>query len=720
MNISPNKIKPNITYNDFIPPKYERFYQSNIIIKYLTFFILGLDGLIFFGTIQQSFYKFDNGFQIVNFIFIIIIFVLDLAWVHYKLQHLVFGIYKIFMDLSIFQTNSKYYSGLEIPDSFIINQTFPNITIQMPVYKEDLENTIIPTIKSAIIQATRYELETGSICNIIVCDDGLNLISKEDKQKRILFYKENNIGYTARPHPSKYKRIGRFKKAGNLNFSINYSNIAIKITDKEEKNINKILNIDEIIENDSLIDLFYELIDLGAIFEGDICYGSYIFLIDSDTRFPELQNNGCLKILIKDIMLDGEDSVLYMQCFTAPYLSVKTLSEKCVFHFTCHIYNGIMVGTSMNNMAPLVGHNALLNLKLIDKIALVDPINNYKYYWSEDRISEDFDCMMRGCENGYIGRYISSAGMFLEGISFNYMTEYFKVSKFACGAAELTFNPVNKWFKKKGGFFSPDIIGFIMCKEIEWYNKISILAYILNFIAIAQSHFSMFYNLIFFEELFNVLPFFLLPVNLMWEGIIVWGGINTIVNLIFSRRMMFNTSKVLVQQIRELFFTSSLYGSLSVRFSMMYLCHLFNWNINFGATQKDNEKVFLMDWIKSTKYECIVYTFYLICICVRLFLFPIISYFHTFYFGCLPLFMSIFWYWFGPIFFDITSFSKDKTNTVTYDTESKMFQDKYGTQIPNSKLFVNSTNNSKTKNNENIVNDKKNKIYVNFGKIEEV
>jgi len=54
-----------------------------------------------------------------------------------------------------------------------------------------------------------------------------------------------------------------------------------------------------------------------------------------------------------------------------------------------------------------------------------------------------------------------------------------------------------------------------------------------------------------------------------------------------------------------------------------------------------------------------------------------------------------------------------------------MFEDKYGTQIPNSKLFISpiSTNNSKIKCNENIVNennvnDKKNKIYVNFGKIE--
>lgn len=73
-------------------------------------------------------------------------------------------------------------------------------------------------------------------------------------------------------------------------------------------------------------------------------------------------------------------------------------------------------------------------------------------------------------------------------------------------------------------------------------------------------------------------------------------------------------------------------------------------------------------------------------------------------------------------FFDIIPCSKDKTNTVTYDNEVKMFEDKYGTQIPNSKLFISSrsTNNSKTKGNDNVVNDKKNKIYVNFGKIEEI
>lgn len=670
---------------DYIPPKYERETKSDLIVKYLTFLVIGIDILIFFGTIKKTIYNFNNLFYIFYFGCFIIFFLLDIAWLHYKLQHIIFGSYKLFMDMSVFKTNSKYYSGLEIPDSFLNNRYFPDITIQLPVYKEDLENTIKPTILSAIEQANRYMLETSSMCNIIVCDDGLNLISEHEKNERIQFYTSHNVGYTARPHSSKLKRRGRFKKAGNLNFSMNYANIAyVKINNYNENNI-------DISENteDPLMAEFDTMIALGAVFGGNLLYGSYIFLIDSDTRLPEFlpMENGCLKKMVKDIMFDGENTVLYIQCFTGPYLSTKSLSEKCVFNFTCHIYNGILVSTSLNIMAPLVGHNALLNVKLLHDIAHVNPETKFKYFWDEDRISEDFDCMMRGCEKGYIGRYLTSSGIFLEGVSFNYMTEYFKVSKFACGAAELTFNPVSLWFTKGGGFFSPDIIGFIFCKEIEWYNKISILAYILNFIAIAQAHIAMFYNLLFFQQLAGVLPFALLPVNLMWEGMIVWGAINTIINVSFSKRVHFDTKIVLVQQMRELFFTSALYGSLSVRFSIMYITHLFNLTISFGSTQKNDETVTIMDWIKSTKYECGFYTFYFICIIIRLFIFPVVSLWYTFYFGCLPLLMNIFWYWFGPIVYDILPTKKDKTGTKCYDKDTKMFEDKYHTQIPNSIIF---------------------------------
>ena len=151
--------------------------------------------------------------------------------------------------------------------------------------------------------------------------------------------------------------------------------------------------------------------------------------------------------------------------------------------------------------------------------------------------------------------------------------------------------------------------------------------------------------------------------------------------------MHFGTKIVLVQQMRELFFTSALYGSLSVRFSIMYITHLFNLTISFGSTQKNDETVTIMDWIKSTKYECGFYTFYFICIIIRLFIFPVVSVWYTFYFGCLPLLMNIFWYWFGPIVYDILPTKKDKTGTKCYDKDTKMFEDKYHTQIPNSIIF---------------------------------
>ena len=270
---------------DLIPSKYERHMSNNnMILKYISFVIMAIVFTIFFGTMQLIHQQFDSILAIVNFVFIVVFFILNVFWLYYKLQHIIIGTYKIFMDLNIIYTNSKYYSGLEIPNICVNHLTFPDITIQLPVYKESLENTIKPTIMSAIIQAERYTLETGHTCNIIVCDDGLHLISNEEKEKRLEFYRNKNIGITARPHPSKYKRNGRFKKAGNLNFSMNYCNC---ITDSAVA----VSSPSTVSSPSPLNEFFKEMIELGSIFEGEstgtLCYGSYIFLIDSDTRFPD-------------------------------------------------------------------------------------------------------------------------------------------------------------------------------------------------------------------------------------------------------------------------------------------------------------------------------------------------------------------------------------------------------------------------------------------------
>ena len=64
----------------------------------------------------------------------------------------------------------------------------------------------------------------GGTSSIFVHDDGMQLISEEDRLTRIAFYSDNNIGWVARPpHSSEadgYKRAGRFKKASNMNYGL--------------------------------------------------------------------------------------------------------------------------------------------------------------------------------------------------------------------------------------------------------------------------------------------------------------------------------------------------------------------------------------------------------------------------------------------------------------------------------------------------------------------
>ena len=57
----------------------------------------------------------------------------------------------------------------------------------------------------------------GGTSAIFICDDGMQLISKEDREERIAFYANHNIGWVARPGHSSaaggFKRAGKFKKA---------------------------------------------------------------------------------------------------------------------------------------------------------------------------------------------------------------------------------------------------------------------------------------------------------------------------------------------------------------------------------------------------------------------------------------------------------------------------------------------------------------------------
>ena len=96
----------------------------------------------------------------------------------------------------------------------------PHITIQCPVYKESLAATIAPTIRSIKAAISTYELQGGS-ANMFINDDGMQLISEEERQARLDFYADHNIGWTARPKAGAmvsgkaFERRGKFKKVGH-------------------------------------------------------------------------------------------------------------------------------------------------------------------------------------------------------------------------------------------------------------------------------------------------------------------------------------------------------------------------------------------------------------------------------------------------------------------------------------------------------------------------
>lgn len=80
---------------------------------------------------------------------------------------------------------------------------------------------------------TTYERQGGNV-NVVVCDDGLQLLPEADAQARIRYYAENDLAFVARPpHGLEgFERRGKFKKAGNLNHA---NQLSIEIEEEMDK-----------------------------------------------------------------------------------------------------------------------------------------------------------------------------------------------------------------------------------------------------------------------------------------------------------------------------------------------------------------------------------------------------------------------------------------------------------------------------------------------------
>ena len=141
----------------------------------------------------------------------------------------------------------------------------------------------------------------GGTSAIFVHDDGLQLISEEERKKRIQFYADHNIGWVARPPHSNeadgFKRAGRFKKASNMNYGLSLSlKMEVKLQELEAKERRGLMFEDDKSLEDMALDLaIEEVYEEGgrkwkpwASNARALRLGQIILIVDSDTIVPEV------------------------------------------------------------------------------------------------------------------------------------------------------------------------------------------------------------------------------------------------------------------------------------------------------------------------------------------------------------------------------------------------------------------------------------------------
>ncbi|KAM0461895.1 hypothetical protein ACHAPV_002608 [Trichoderma viride] len=486
---------------------------------------------------------------------------------------------QIFGPIRQLTINSKFYSAR--PPPRLQSAILPHVTIQCPVYKEGLQGVIMPTVKSIKQAMSTYELQGGS-ANMFINDDGLQLISEEDRLARIEFYADNSIGWVARPKHGEngFTRKGKFKKASNMNF-------ALMISCKVEEKLQAIERPPEWSQNDEAMayeEALKEVLEADgrAWADGNIRMGDYILLIDSDTRVPA----DCLLDAVSE--MEQSPDVGIMQFSSGVMQVVHTYFENGITFFTNLIYSAIRYTVSNGDVAPFVGHNAILRWTAIQQVAYQDE-DGYDKFWSESHVSEDFDMSLRLQVNGYIIRLAAWAGEgFKEGVSLTVYDELARWEKYAYGCNELLFHPIRTWLWR--GPFTPLFRRFLF-SNIRFTSKVTVISYIGTYYAIGAAWILTAVNYFVMGWFNGYLDKYYVDSWQVWFSIIiVFNGLGNVALAVMRYRV--GERSLLYALFENFMWTLMLaifLGGLSLHVSQALLAHMFEINMTWGATSKEAE-----------------------------------------------------------------------------------------------------------------------------------
>ncbi|KAF9005040.1 glycosyl transferase family group 2-domain-containing protein [Cyathus striatus] len=497
----------------------------------------------------------------------------------------------IFGPVAQYHENSRYYSAIPAEPNPEVDGHLPHVTVEMPVYKESLEETIAPSVFS-LKKAMQTYARQGGTSAILVHDDGLQLISEEEREKRIAFYADHNIGWVARPPHSNdldgFKRAGRFKKASNMNYGLHLSLIMEKhILALEKSGV-------EDVEGDGQLSLEEKALEL-AIEElhesGDkrwkpwaknarsLRIGDLILIVDSDTVVPE----DCFRDAARELFECPEVAIIQHESDVMQV--AHHYFENGITHFTRRINKCISMGCANGEVAPFVGHNAFLRWSALQDAAFVDPADNETKIWSESNVSEDFDMALRLQLKGYIIRWATySEGGFKEGVSLTVDDELNRWQKYSYGCNELIFNPLIRWWRL--GPINKQLRTFIWSSAPVHY-KVSMLSYMFSYYGIAASAILSVLNYALLGFAIEVDGYYLKSFEIWLACTVVFPGLGNVAYTLLEYRL---GHRDILSSLIENFMWLLLLWRLSIHLSISLLAHMFSYNITWGATKKEVEK----------------------------------------------------------------------------------------------------------------------------------
>lgn len=502
------------------------------------------------------------------------------------MQSVVGCVFQLMGPTSQMVSNSKFYSGL--PPRRLANGNLPHMTIQCPVYKEGLHSVIDPTMKSLKAAIATYEMQGGT-ANIFVNDDGMQLISEEDAQTRREYYEENRIGWVARPrHNPKpaegetpFIRAGKFKKASNMNY-------AMAVSARVEE---KLVTVQRgaIWNQEREAYAFEQCLqqvkdeDQGRTWaEGNIRIGDYILLIDSDTRVPQ----DCFLDAVSE--MEASPQVAILQHASGVMNVTTSFFENGITFFTNLIYTAIRFAVANGDVAPFVGHNAILRWSALQDIAYTGDDGSEKY-WSETTVSEDFDMALRLQCTGYLVRMAGyTNGGFKEGVSLTVYDELARWEKYAYGCNELIFHPIRYWPTR--GPFTPLFRKFIG-SSMPLPSKVTIMAYVGTYYAIGSAWILTMLNY-FLIGWFNghLDHYYVESFKIYFAIIIVFSGLGNLALAVLRYRLdEMGIARALVTNFKWILLLTIFLGGISLHVSQALLCHMFSIDMSWGATAKEVE-----------------------------------------------------------------------------------------------------------------------------------